>query len=303
MALCMALSGAAFTLSLIALYALFFKQVGEERRGAEVSLFTIGSILGAGAGAWVCGQLARYYPLEKVLFPVAMACAGAWATVTLFLPGTRGIAFPLLEYGHDLRRGATWVLIAIMFVTASHSGIEQACYTLLQTEVMGLTPRAIGNIFIVIAFWMVGITLWTGRQHDRSERPLLMMGTALIVSGLFMAASGSAHTAYDFLLYRLLHTLGDSVFQLLTLVVAAMIFPRRRVGGAFAFALTVNTASYFIFANIGGLVGERWGFARAFHLAGLIEMAGGTLLLVFRKRFRRGLRWDEGVAPSSASPK
>ena len=89
------------------------------------------------------------------------------------------------------------------------------------------------------------VSLLTGRLHDRRERPLLMMGLALSVSGIFMAASGLARGEYDFLLFRLLHTTGDSIFNLITLVVAAMIFPRHRSGGAFAFVLTINTASYF----------------------------------------------------------
>lgn len=293
MALVMAAAGSAFTLSTIALYSLFFKQVGEQR-GLEVSIFTIGGIMGAGAGAWICGTLTQVVPVAKALFPAAAGFAVGWALVALFMPGLKGISFPILEYGQDLKRLRTWLLIAIMFVTASHSGFEQAGYTLLQTEVIGLSPKTVGDLFLIIAFWMVFITLWTGHAHDREERPILMMGLALILSGVFMAASGSARGALDFLVYRLLHTAGDSVFQLLTLVVAAMIFPKRRAGGAFAFALTINTASYFLFANVGGLIGQRSGFDTAFHVSGLIEVLGGVALLLFRSRLRGLFRIGPG---------
>jgi MFS family permease len=285
MASAMALAGAAFTFSSIALYSLFFKQVGGQR-GVEVSIFTIGGIMGAGLGAWGCGNLMQLVPVTRALFPVLAGSALAWAVVALFLPRGEGIAFPILEYGQDLKRLRTWVLIAIMFVTASHSGFEQAGYTLLQTEVIGLSTKMVGDLFLIIALWMTVTTLWTGRLHDQEERPLLMMGLALILSGAFMAASGSARGALDFLIYRLLHTAGDSVFQLLTLVVAAMIFPKRRVGGAFAFGLTINTASYFLFANVAGVIGQHSGFRAAFHVSGLIEVIGGIALLMFRSRLR-----------------
>jgi MFS family permease len=293
MALGMGAAGAGFTLTSIALAALFFKQVDPDRRGGEVAVFSIGGVMGGGVGAWVCGQLMKSFPVAHVLFPVAIGFALGWALLALTLPGARGLAFPLLEYGKDLKRGATWVLVGIMIVTASHSGFEHSGYTLLQTEVIHLSTAAIGNLFIIIAVWMALITLWTGRRHDQAERPLLMMGLALIVSGAFMAASGSASGAVDFLAYRLLHTLGDAVFILLIMVVAAAIFPKHRVGGAYAFALTVNTASYALFAYIGGVVGQHHGFDQSFHLAGAIEVAGGVVLLVLRPWLRRSFRMEE----------
>jgi MFS family permease len=285
-------AGAGFTLSSIALYSLFFKQVGSEKLGLEVSVFNIGGIMGAGVGAWVCGVLSNYYAVEQVLFPLGAGFALAWALAALFLPPVGGVSFPILEYGRDLKSVKTWVLIAILFVTASHAGFEQAGYTLLQTDVIGLSTKTVGNIFMALTVWMCVITAWTGQRHDREERPLLMIGAALILSGAFMAASGSARGPYDFLVYRVLHTAGDSVFNLLTLVVASIIFSKRRVGGAFAFALTINTASFFLFANLGGVVGDHFGFDRAFHLSGLISVVAGAFLLLSRGRVRKLIGMD-----------
>jgi MFS family permease len=287
LAVVVALAGAGFTLSSISLYSLFFKRVGDQRRGAEVSLFHIGGIIGAGLASWCCGELVQATGSTAVVFPLGAACAAGWAAATLLLPPTRSIAFPILEYGRDLRQPRTWLLIAIMFVTASHAGFEQTGYTLLQTEIIGLTAGQVGLVFFVLSLWMCAITVWTGNRHDRvGGQPVLWMGLALVISGGFMAASGSAAGVWDFTVYRVLHTAGDSVFNLLILVVASLIFPRRRAGGAFAFALTVRTASIFLFANLGGLVGEVFGFDRAFHLSGSIEVAGGLMLLVCRRRLR-----------------
>jgi MFS family permease len=287
MAVVVALAGAGYTLSSISLYSLFFKRVGADRRGAEVSLFNIGGIIGAGLASWCCGELVQSTGSTTVVFPLGAICALGWAAASWLLPATRRIAFPILEYGRDLRQTRTWVLIAVMFVTASHAGFEHAGYTLLQTEVIGLTAGQVGLVFFFLSLWMCAITVWTGNRHDRvGGQPVLWMGIALVISGGFMAASGSAAGVWDFAIYRVLHTAGDSVFNLLILVVASIIFPRRRAGGAFAFALTVNTASFFLFANLGGLVGEIFGLDRAFHLSGAIEIAGGLMLLLFRRRLR-----------------
>lgn len=279
--------GAGFTLSWISLFSIFFKQVAEKRRGFQVSVFNIGGILGAGVGGFGCGELIKGLSWPGVIFVLSSVFACLWALMALYLPRTRGIAFPILEYGRDLRRGRTWILVAILFVAASHAGFEHAGYTLLQTEVIGLSPETVGRLFMVLALWMAIITAFTGRMHDQRERPLFMMGFALVLSGVFMAASGSAAGAMDFLIFRVLHTAGDSIVNLLVLVVASMIFPRRRSGGAFAFALTVNTASYFMFANLAGVVGERLGFDSAFHLSGIIEVAGGIALLALRKKIKQ----------------
>jgi MFS family permease len=289
--------GLGFTLSSIALYSLFFKQVATDRRGLEISIFAIGGNLGAGAGAWSCGQLiglAGY----GVIFALGAAFALAWAGFALLLPRTRGIAFPILEYGQDLKRGRAWVLIAIFFVTASHAGFEQAGYGLLQRQVLHLSDSAIGGMFMALGIWMAIVTAWSGRLCDREQRPVLMCAIALLVSGAFMAASGSARSGAEFLFYRVLHTTGDAVFSLLILVLAASIFPRRRAGGAFAFAITVNTTSYFIFANLAGVVGQKYGFDSSFHLAGAFEFAGGLLLLLFRRRLARLFAGETGAEPA-----
>ena len=213
--------------------------------------------------------------------------------IALAMPRSRGIAFPILEYGRDLKNARTWVLIGIFFITASHAGFEQAGYGLLQREVLHLSDRAIGDLFLALGIWMALVSGVFGRISDRARRPVLMTGVALIVSGVFMAASGSATGAADFLLFRILHTTGDAVWSLFSLVLASLIFPKKRTGGAFAFALTVNTAAYFLFANLAGWIGGRWGFGSAFHLSGMIEVGGGLAILFGLSRMERMFANDE----------
>lgn len=292
------LIGAGFTLSWISLFSIFFKQVGEKRRGLEVSIFNMGGILGAGVGAWCGGTVSDLVSDPSVIFHLASFFAAAWAMTCVKIPETRGISFPILEYGRDLKSGPTWILIAIIFVKASHAGIEHANYSLLQTEVIGLSSRMVGELFFVLSIWMGIVTIATGGLHDRQEKPLRMMGAALILSGAYMAASGRAVGAWDFLAYRVGHTGGDSILNLLTLVVASMIFPRHRSGGAFAFILTVNTAAYFIFANIGGVWADRLSLQSSFYFAGFLMLACGMAIMVWRKSIREYIdRPDSAITP------
>jgi MFS family permease len=279
--------GAGYTLSSISLFSLFFKQIKADKRGFEVSMFNAGGIMGAGVCVFLCGLLSKYTGDMEVLFHLSLVFSIAWALFALIIPTSGRISFPLLEYKTDLKKAGTWVLIAVFFVTASHSGFEQAGYALLQKDVIGLSPFWIGNIFLILAFWMAFLSFIIGWLHDRRQRPILMLATALILSGVFMAASGSATGMADFLIFRIFHTVGDAIFNLILLVLASLIFPKRRAGGAFALALTVNTASYFLFANVGGVVGELYGFDTSFHLSGAIQVMGGLILILFYKRLRR----------------
>jgi len=285
--------GAGFTLSWISLFSVFFKQVGESKRGLEVSIFNMGGIMGAGLGAWSGGALSDVMADPSMIFYLASVFAVAWSATCIKIPETKGISFPILEYGRDLKKGPTWILIAIIFIKASHAGIEHANYSLLQTEVIGLSGRMVGDLFLLLSIWMGIVTLATGRLHDRQEKPLRMMGAALVLSGAFMAASGAAVSAWDFLVYRIGHTGGDSILNLLTLVVASMIFPRHRSGGAFAFVLTVNTAAYFIFANIGGVWADRYSLQSSFYFAGFIMLLGGVVLMAFRTGIRQYINRED----------
>ncbi len=287
MALLMLLGGAAVSLMLIAISALFIKQIGDERRGFQVAIFNIGSVFGAGFGGYLCGLLSKSLGDVTVLFPLLAAyCLGA-VIAGLLLPSIRGIPFSILEYRQDLRHAWAWILIFVVAITASHSGFEHAGYTLLQTEVIGLDAEQVGLAFLYISFWMAAIMLLAGKLHDRFSRPLIMLGLAMITSGMFQAASGYAQGFFDFLIIRFIHTFGDSFSTLLITVVAAIIFPARRIGGTYALVLTVNTASYFLFANVAGAINQNMGFTASFNLSGALLVLGGlSAIFLIRPRFK-----------------
>jgi MFS family permease len=289
MAALMLLAGAAFCLMLISISALFIKQMAEQNRGIQAAIFHTGAILGAGMGAYLCGLLSKSMADVRIFFPLALAyCLGA-VILGLFIRSIKGFPFSVLEYRQDLKHGWAWILIFVVAVTASHAGFEHAGYTLLQTEVIGLNAEQVGRAFLYISFWMAAISILAGRLHDRFSRPLVTLGLAMIISGIFMAASGHAKGFHEFIIIRFLHTFGDSFSTVLITVVAATIFPVRRIGGTYAFVLTVNTASYFLFANIGGFINQSMGFVTSFHVSGALLAIGGLLAVLLIRPFFKDL--------------
>jgi MFS family permease len=283
----MLFGGGAISLMLISISALFIKQMGIEQRGGQVAIFNTGSIMGAGISAYFSGWFYLWKGDISVIFWLAAAYSALAILTGLLLPSVKGIPFSVLEYKQDMRHAWMWILIFVVAITASHAGFEHAGYTLLQTEVIGLDAEQVGRAFFYISLWMAAITLFAGRLHDRLSRPLIMLGTAMIISGIFQAASAHAHDFLEFLTLRLAHTFGDSFSTLIIPVVAATIFPTRRIGGTYAFILTVNTASYFLFANIGGIMNQNMGFQASFEFSGALLLAGGIIaIFIIRPRLR-----------------
>jgi len=56
--------------------------------------------------------------------------------------------------------------------------------------------------------------------------------------------------------------------------------------------LPVSKTCFTLFANLGGVVGEHFGFDRAFHLSGLIEVVAGAFLLLSRNWVRKLFEMD-----------
>lgn len=275
----MLIGGGAISMMLISISALFIKQMGVQKRGAQVAVFNIGSVLGAGLGGYLCGFLVQSTNNVSILFKLGMAFGAGAIILGFILPGIRGIPFSILEYKQDMKHAWMWVLIFVVACTASHAGFEHAGYTLLQTDVLGLDAEQVGRAFLYISFWMALVTLLAGKMHDRLSKPVIMLGVSMIISGIFQAASGYADGFNQFVAIRFLHTFGDSFSTLLVPVVAATIFPGHRIGGTYAFILAVNTSSYFLFANVAGMVNQTQGFVDSFVLSGAILLAAGLITI------------------------
>jgi len=282
--------GLAVAVLQISLAAVFLKQMEEFARGGQSAIYTIGGLLGSGIGAQLSGLIvSQFGPANLFWSPLGFSILAF--VFGLGLPKIKGIPFRVSEYKEDLRHPLSWILIFTAFIMASHTGFEHAGYTLLQTKVIGLTAGQAGTIFFYIALWMAVISWISGLVHDRAKKPVLYAGIALIVSGLFQAASGYGRGYYDFVFYRMIHTMGDSFSGVLILVIASVVFAKKRAGGAWAILLLVRNAADFTFANLAGNLNQTIGFRLSFLVSGIILLlAGIAVIFVLRPRFWKEIR-------------
>ena len=259
--------GVAVAMIQISLTAHFLKQMGDSERGNQSALFAIGSLLGSGIGAQISGLLVKYYGVNSFFWSTLVS------SILLFvfglgLPKIKGIPFHLAEYKEDLRHPLSWILIFVAFIMASHTGFENVGYTLIQTEIMGISPARAGLLLLYICFWSTAMSWISGKVHDYAKKPVLYAGYALLVSGIFQSASGYCHGFGDFLFIRMIHTVGDSFAGVLILVVASVVFSKKRAGGSWAILLLVRNASDFIFANVAGGLNQTIGLRQGFLVSG-----------------------------------
>jgi len=277
--------GLAVAMIQIALAAHFLKQVADQERGYQSALYTIGGLIGAGVGAQFNGVIINHFGPAN-LFWSTLAIAVLLLLFGLMLPRVKGIPFRISEYQDDLRHPLAWILIFTAFIVSSHSGFEHVGYTLIQTRVIGLSVAQAGKLFMYICIWMSLISWISGVVHDRAKKPVMWAGIALLVSGVFQSLSGYGHNFYDFLGYRMIHTMGDSFSGVLILIIASVAFPKKRAGGSWAILILVRNFSDFIFSNAAGELNQTIGLRQGFLVSGILVVVAGLVLILFlRPRF------------------
>jgi len=277
----------------ISLSAHFLKQMEDISRGSQSAIYSIGGILGAGVAAQVAGMIVNNYGPER-LFWSTLCFAILLFVCGLGLPKIKGIPFHISEYKEDLRHPLSWILIFIAFIVSSHSGFEHVGYTLIQTEVIGLTAEQAGRIFLYISFTMTIMSWVSGVIHDKAKKPILWAGLALLLSGVFQSASGYGTGFYSYLGLRMVHVIGDSFSGVLILVIASVAFTKKRSGGSWAILLLVRNLSDVIFANVAGHLNQTIGLRQGFLVSGILVVIAGLLVIfVLRPLFWKQIEKPE----------
>ena len=277
----------------ISLSAHFLKQMEEISRGSQSAIYSIGGILGAGVAAQIAGMIVKNYGPERLFW--STLCFAILLFVCGFgLPKIKGIPFHISEYKEDLRHPLSWILIFIAFIVSSHSGFEHVGYTLIQTEVIGLTTEQAGRIFLYISFTMTIMSWVSGAIHDRAKKPVLWAGLALLLSGVFQSASGYGTGFYSYLGLRMVHVIGDSFSGVLILVIASVAFTKKRSGGSWAILLLVRNLSDVIFSNVAGHLNQTIGLRQGFLVSGILVVIAGLLVIfVLRPLFWKQIEKPE----------
>jgi MFS family permease len=75
------------------------------------------------------------------------------------------------------------------------------------------------------------------------------------------------------------------------LVIASLIFSKKRAGGSWAFLAMIRFASIFLAANLAGIINQKYGFPQSFLLSGIIMIFAGLIVILWlRPRFQEQMK-------------
>ncbi|MGR3320092.1 MAG: MFS transporter [Candidatus Anammoxibacter sp.] len=281
-----AITGIGSTLFVISLYTMYYKQLGEDRRGIRIALFTLGTALGFGVGPFAGGFIISYMQMKWVFIFGALLNLALFFLVSV-LKTTNPIKFRIEMYKKDILRPEVLFLIVIVFIMSSHIGVERTCLTLVMSKVIGLTGIQMGTIFLVVGVWVSVVCMFAGYLFDKTKRLISLIALSILVTGFFQALTAYADSFFLLLIIRIFHTIGDSFFLVLKVVLITMIFPNSRMGGNFGFVYSINTAAAAVAALLSGVLSNYYGYGFPFIANGLLLVTIGIILLAMKGRIER----------------
>jgi MFS family permease len=273
--LCFMGIGTGVTMYTISAASLYFKSLGDTRKGVKLALFNSLNALGYGAGPMAGsfilgagrGMPALFLASALVLLPFALLMRAA--------PDAAVAPVRAADYVRDLRNPRARFLYLTIFVFALHFGVENVCYALFLKYNCGIPEARIGVVFLCVGLAIVPSSLITGLVSDRAQRSdgLLALGFAL--SGAFNAALFFVHSFWPVIALRVLHAVGDGIFLLYLDVAVARLFPAKRVGAPVGMRDMMRMGGMMCGSLLAGVIP---GFSMPFLAVGLAGVAFAPLV-------------------------
>lgn len=282
---------------LVSINALFYKRLDVLAQGAGVGRFISGGLLGYASGP-ALGAACAVFGLPGAGFGAAAVFAATFLACRS-LPSTEPLPVRLGEYVRDLTRPGALILLSSIAVFASHSGVEFVGLPLVAADCAGLDKLRQAVFYAVIGLWTSFLTARIGRRFDRTPRPVLLLVAGIAVSGVFQGLTGLAAGLGSLLGIRLAHTVGDSLFIVLSAILTAKVFPQARVGGLFALTQFVRQGTMAFSSGAGGHLDGAFGHVALFAASGAVQVASAGIFLGLRRRLRRAVGLSATVGEAS----
>ena len=279
------LGGTGNALFRVSIPALYYKFLGENRKGTKLGLFN-----GIGLLGWGLGPLTGGYLLENLdmvsLFGIAFLILLPFFFLSFLLEDIEPIKFELAEYKKDMFRKDVLVLVVLTFLIALHLGAEQTSLSLFLENNIGLDWSSIGNMFLFLGLGISTMSIINGFVQDnataRGKSLSLFLYLGVFLSGLFNVSLLFTHSFRTVLLVRLFHVLGDSLFMISRSTLISDLFLVERIGGNLGLFQTVLTLGIFVGSLISGAIP---GYLYPFVFAGSIALLSLPFVWLVRPKF------------------
>lgn len=179
------------------------------------------------------------------------------------------------EYGAGLRKRGTVLFSILLFVMATHWGVEGTVYAPFLRFRLGLGDLGLAAFIATAYLGLAATSLLVARIRyaPRVNKRLLIAGLALSGTGhLLMVRFGPGGA----LLFRTLHEAGDGLIGALSILYISRLFAKRSVGGSAGFILALQTAGQTAGALFFSSLGFRFGFQVPFQVSGVLLLAAAV---------------------------
>jgi len=276
--------GIGSVLFLISLNTAFYSALDEQSNTTYITLFYICATLGFMVGPFTAGILTKYFEYPQVFkFDILIILLIFIFIYKSQLP--QKVQFKISDYLQDIKNLKVILFILITAIFYSHYGVEQTSYTLLMKNNIKLTDVQIGNIFIILGFWIAAVTLIIGKIL-KTKYLVLAYAFGLILCGVFQFLTGYSEQFYSFIICRLLHTFGDAVCTLMLGILVTFVFNKNRLGFSFGFFLMAQLAASIPFSYISGILSKKNDYSMPFYFNGIFIILLAFVILIFRKKLR-----------------
>jgi len=284
------LGGIGTVLFLISLNAAFYSMLDFDKAQKKVTFFYIAATLGFMFGPFIGSNLLQFIGYSNT-FKADMIIICIMMIIILNVSWPKNVEFNIFDYLKDFNK-KSFILILLTFVFYSHYGTEQTSYTLYMKDNVKLTDFQIGNVFIILGFWVSLVTLLTGKLSN-TKYMILIYGSAVLISGFFQFFTGYFKTFETFIVMRLLHTCGDAVCSLMLGILVTIVFNKNRLGFSFGFFLFAQLIASIPFTYVSKALSKTNDYSLPFYFNGAFMSFCAILILLYRKKLRRILGMDK----------
>jgi MFS family permease len=249
--------------------SLYQKLMGEGRKTFKLGLLTFFQALAWGTGLIIVKLVSGETEPEKV-FEVLSIGAAIFLIVTLFIPDSKPFRFPMAEYIHDLSNRTVVIFLLLVLAMSFHFGLEGVCLPLFIKVELGVDSNTtlFSLLFGGFAAYMAVMSLSLSLVFQNTRWRGQMMYFGLIAASVSNIAVFWIDSLTVFLIWRLLHLLGDAAYFLAMRLLLDHIFDKRKLGGPFGVVTMVTYIGTFVGMQVSNALDLRTPFV----LAGVLPL-------------------------------